>query len=249
MITLAPHLAEMVCAVGGCGQLVGVVEYTDFPAEAAAKPKIGNAFAADPERVLALRPDLVLAWDGGNPPAMTERLRSLGVPVRSLAVRSLDDVAARLLDIGGLLGREDQACAVAQQYRDRLAALRTRYAGRPRLRVLYQIEVEPLFTINRTSPISEAIELCGGVNVFGGLPQLSAPVNKEAVLAADPDVVVFSRQDYVEQIRAFWARWPQAKAQARGHLYTVDANLLERQSPRLLDGVEQLCEVLEQARK
>lgn len=248
-MTLAPHLAELVCAAGGCSKLVGVAAYTDYPAEAAARPQVGDAFSANPERVIALQPDLVLAWEGGNSPSMTAKLEALGIPVRRMAVRTLGEVADRLVELGALLGTREAAALAAQGYRERLAALRARYQGRAPLRVLYQIEVEPIYTINHDSPISEAIEICGGVNVFAGLPQLSGPISKEAVLAADPDVVVFGQQDYVGPIRAFWAQWPHTRAQRHKNLYAVDASLLARQGPRLLDGVQQLCEALETARE
>lgn len=249
VVTLAPHLAELVCTAGGCDRLAGVVDYTDFPPEAAARPRVGDAFAVNPEVVLGLKPDLILAWDGGTSPVLTERLKVLGLPVRQIAVRSLDGVAVALEEIGHLLGTPQVAAAAAREYRARLARLRERFQGRRPLQVLLQIEARPAFTVNRLSPISEAIEVCGGVNVFGGMTQLSAAIDPEALLAANPEVVVFGRQDQAEAIRAQWARWPQARAQASGNLYEVDANLIGRQAPRLLEGVEELCAVLERARE
>jgi iron complex transport system substrate-binding protein len=248
VVTLAPHLAELVCAVGACERLVGVVAHTD---EAGARevPRIGDAFSLNPEAVLALRPDLVLAWRGGTSPQLVERLQGLKIPVRWVAVNTLDDVGAALLDIGGLLSREDAACAAEARYRERLAQLRERYARRLALRVLYQIEAQPMFTVNRQSPISEAIELCGGLNVFADMPLLSAPVSTEAVLAARPDVIIYGRQDMAAAIRAFWSRWPQLRAIRERQLYAIDADLLTRQSPRVLDGVSELCETLETARR
>ena len=248
VVTLAPHLAELVCAVGACDRLVGVVSHTDEPG-AKDVPRIGDAFALSPESVLAQRPDLVLAWRGGTSPQLVERLQDLKIPVRWVAVTTLDDVGSALLDIGGLLSREDAACAVEARYRERLTQLRERYAGRAALRVLYQIEVQPMFSVNRQSPISEAIQLCGGVNVFADMPMLSAPVSTEAVLAARPDVIVYGRQDMAAAIRAFWARWPQLRAVHQGQLYAIDADRLTRQSPRVLEGVAELCETLEIARR
>lgn len=248
VVTLAPHLAELVCTVGACDRLVGVVAHTDEPG-AKDVPRIGDAFSLNPEAVLALRADLVLAWRGGTSPQLVERLQALKIPVRWVAVNTLEDVGAALLDIGGQLSREDAACAAEARYRGRLLQLRERYAGRPELRVFYQIEVQPMFSVNRQSPISEAIELCGGVNVLADMPMLSAPVSTEAVLAARPDVIVYGRQDMAAAIRAFWARWPQLRAVHQGQLYAIDADRLTRQSPRVLEGVAELCETLEVARR
>jgi iron complex transport system substrate-binding protein len=247
VVTLAPHLAELVCAVGACERLVGVAEHTDEPG-AQRSPRIGNAFAVNAEAVLALRPDLVLAWQGGTAPQLVERLHALRIPVRWIGVRRLDDVATAMIQIGAWLDHGVQAQAAAAGYRSRLAQLREQYRGRAPLRVFYEIEVEPMFTISRRSPIDEAITLCGGVNVFADLPQLSAPVGTEAVLAASPDVIIFSREDMTRQIRSFWKRWPLVRAVAHGQLYEIEASTLARQSPRVLEGVEQLCRTLERAR-
>lgn len=248
VITLAPHLAELVCAAGGCDRLVGVVNYTDFPPQAEKVAKIGDAFAANAETMLALKPDLVLSWDGGTPPETVERLAGLGLRVEPIAIRSLADVAEALERVGKLLGTADAAHQAAGVFRMHLSRLTERYRQAKPLRVMYQIEAEPAFSINRQSPISEAISLCGGINVFAGMAQLAAPVSKEAVLSANPEVVVYGQQDMVQEIRRYWANFPQSLAQKHGNLYAVDASLLARPSPRVLEGVEQLCVALQEAR-
>lgn len=248
VVVLAPHLAELSCAAGGCNKLVGVVNFTDFPAQAEKLPHVGDAFAVNTEAIIGLKPDLVLAWDGGTPPETAQRLASLGLRVESIKVRTLADVAATLERVGQLLGTPDAGKAAAAAYRQRLAELSARYRGAKPLRVMYQIEASPAFTINRQSPISEVITLCGGVNVFAGLSQLAAPVTKESVLAANPDVVIYGEQDMGEEIRHYWAAFPQAKAQKNHNLYSVNASLLGRYSQRMLDGAEQLCTALQTAR-
>lgn len=248
VVVLAPHLAELSCAVGGCDKLVGVVNFTDFPAQAEKLPHVGDAYAVNTEAILGLKPDLVLSWDGGTPPETTERLAALGLHVEAIKVRTLADVGVALERVGQLLGTPDAGKTAAAAYRKRLADLTARYRGVKRLRVMYQIEASPAFTINRQSPISEVITLCGGVNVFAGLSQLAAPVTKESVLAADPDVVIYGEQDTGDEIRHYWAAFPQSKVQKNHHLYSVDASLLGRYSQRMLDGVEQVCAALQNAR-
>jgi len=247
VVTLAPHLAELVCAAGACDKLVGVAKYTDEPG-AQDKPRIGDAFSVNPEALLALRPDMVLAWNGGTAPQLIERVQALGIPVRWVTVRRLDDVARSISELGALLGRRPVAEQAAAAYRQRLAGLRERYRGRAPLRVFFQLELQPMFTLGARSPVSEAISLCGGVNVFAQLPQLSAPVGMEAVLAAGPEVIVFGRQEKTAEIRAFWKRWPLVRAVAHHQLYEIDSATLTRQSPRVLDGIEELCGVLDRAR-
>lgn len=248
VVTLAPHLGELVCAVGACAQLVGVVRHSDFPAELRQRPQVGDAFSVNAEAVLALRPDLVLAWDSGTPAAIVTRLRSLGLRVETVRVRSLDDVGLALLRVGALLGHEDTACQVEAAYAQRIATLRERYRHAAPITAMYQIEPEPVFTINARSPISEAFAVCGARNVFATLDRLAAPVSREAVLAADPEAIVFGRQDDVAGIRRGWQRFPQLRALRAHNLIAVDADALARATPRMAQGIESLCAALDAAR-
>lgn len=248
VVALAPHLAELACAAGGCEHLVGAVAWSDYPESVRALPQVGDAFAVSPERVLGLAPDLVLAWEGGTPRETIERLRGLKLRVETVAIRRLDEVPGALRRIGAWLGTAPAAARAAAAYESRLRALRRRHAGAPALRVLYQIETSPLYSVNRDSPITQVLSLCGGVNLFADLPTLAAPVEREVILARDPQVILYARQDNAEAIRDYWARSPAVTATRAGTLYAVDGNLLDRATPRLLDGVEQVCAALSEAR-
>jgi iron complex transport system substrate-binding protein len=248
VVTLAPHLTELVCAAGACDRLVGVSAYSDYPPQVQKLPQISDAASVNLEAVLGLRPDLVLAWDGGTPPETVARLRDLGLRVVPLKVRGLDDVAAVLEQTGAVLGTQAAAHQAAEAYRTRLAALRARWRGAAPIRALYQIETAPAYSVNHDSPISEAITLCGGVNVFADLPRIAAPVSAEAMLAARPEAVLYGGEENAQAMRDYWARLAGAPAQRLGNLYAVDGNLLGRYGPRLLDGVEQVCAALDQAR-
>jgi iron complex transport system substrate-binding protein len=248
VIALSPHLAELACAAGGCERLVGVVAWSDYPERVKTLPQVGDAFAVNVEQVVSLRPDLVLAWDGGTPREVVERLRGLSLRVETLDIRRLDEVADGLRRVGAWLGTPGSAEMAAARYSAQLARLRARHRGLAPLRVFYQIEADPPYSVNRDSPISQAIELCGGHNVFADLPTLAAAVNREAVLARDPQVVIYTRQDDVAAIRAYWRRNPAVAATRVDALYAVDGNLLDRATPRLLAGVEQLCDALSDAR-
>lgn len=249
VITLAPHLAELACAAGACGQIVGIGRHTDFPPELTDRPQVGDAFAVNLEQVLALKPDLLLAWDGGTPVTIIERLRRLGLRVETIRVQTLDDIGLALLRIGALLGTEDSACAAEAAFRARLDGLRTRYRDATPLRVLYQLQADPVFTVNAQSPISEAMALCGGVNIFADLPQLAGVVSREAVLQADPQVIFFGRQDDTAGILRGWKGFDGLSAVRSGNVLPVDSDLLSRATPRMLDGIEALCEALAAARQ
>lgn len=248
VVVLAPHLAELSCVVGACNKVVGVVNFTDYPAHMKKLPHVGDAFAVNVEALIGLKPDLVLTWDGGTPPETAARLAALGLRVVPIKVTKLADVATAMERVSQLLGTPQAGRAAALAYRERLAKLSVRYRGVKPLRVMYQIEANPAFTINAQSPISEAMAICGGINVFAGLPQIATPVTKESVLAANPDVVLYGAQEMASEILHYWAAFPQAKAQKNQNLYPVNADLLGRYSQRMLDGVEQICAALQTAR-
>jgi iron complex transport system substrate-binding protein len=248
VVALAPHLAELVHAAGAGDLLVGVSEYSDFPAPVAALPRVGDAFRVDLERLSALRPDLVLAWGSGNPAPLRERVAGLGVPVVALEPAALDDVGRHLEWIGRLTGRAARGAAAARQYRERIAALRAAHVGRSPVRAFYQISDQPLYSVNGKHTISQLVELCGGVNVFAELGPLAPMIGEEAVVQRDPEAIVAGGAT-VEELRARWGRWPAVAAVARGALYAVDPDVVARATPRLAEGARQICAALDDARK
>ena len=248
VVTLAPHLAELVCAVGQCAQLVGVIKYSDYPPEVLKRPLIGDAVAVNVEAVLALKPDLVLSWDGGTPEQTVTRLKRVGLRVESIRVRSLEEVGMALLRVGALLGAEDAACAAEHDFRERIASLRTRYANAVPIDVLFQLDAEPVLTVNRESPISEALALCGARNIFADYPRLAGPVGREAVIASDPGAILFGNHDDVAGIRRGWLRFPRMKALRANNLIPVNSDKLARSTPRMAEGTAELCKALDAAR-
>jgi iron complex transport system substrate-binding protein len=198
--------------------------------------------------VAALKPDLVLAWESGNIASHVAKLKGIGLPVMVTDTWRIEDVPADLARLGALTGG-GEARAVAARFRERLDGLRARHAARPVVRVFYQVWNQPLMTVGGGQIISDAIRLCGGENVFGSLRQMAAAVTVEAVLAADPEAIVASgmdesRPEWLDD----WRRWPSLTAVVRNNLFFVHPDHLQRHTPRILDGIERLCEHLETAR-
>lgn len=248
VVTLAPHLAELVCAAGGCARLVAVSRLSNYPASVTTLPQIGDAWSINLEAVLAQRPDLIIAWADGTPPDRVARLEKLGLKVVWLRANTLDSIGGALETVGDWLGTPTVAAKAATDYRQRLASLRAQYRDRPPIRAVYQIETGPAYTISAASPISEMIALCGGVNVFAGLPTISAVIGQEAMLAAAPDVVLYGTEESTSAMQAYWARLSSTPASQTGNLFTIDPDLLGRASPRMLDGVVAVCAAFDQAR-
>jgi len=250
IISLAPHITELLFAAGVGARIVGADAWSDYPPAARDIARIGDASRIDLERVLALKPDLVVAWDSGNPRGDIARLRRLGVPVFISEPRRPQDIADDLRKLGHLAGADVSADAAARAFEARVDALRVKYAGQPSLRVFYQISAQPLMTVNGAHLISALLTLCGGRNIFADLTTLAPAVSTEAVFGADPDVILAGTWPG-EPNTAFdtWNRWPQMYAVRENHLYTVPADDMHRATPRLLDGAEKVCTLLQQARQ
>jgi iron complex transport system substrate-binding protein len=249
IVTLAPHLAETLFAAGAGGRLVGTVDYSDYPEAARSAPRVGGYSRIDLETVIALEPDLIVAWQTGNAAADVDALRGFGFPVYVSQPDRLEDVAGEIERLGRLAGSSEAADAAARQLGARLAALRGRYGERPVVRAFYQIWKQPLSTVGGRQIISSIIRLCGGENVFGGLQTIAPVISVEAVLAADPEAIVASGMDEARpEWLDDWKRWPALTAVARDNLFFIPPDLIQRHTPRLLDGAEQLCEHLETAR-
>lgn len=247
IVSLAPHATELVYASGAGAAVVGVSEYSTYPPEARKLPSVGGVSALDLERVLALKPDLVVVWGSGNSATQIARLRQIGIPVFESEPRSFEMVATSLERLGKLGGTEPVAREAASAFRERLTRLEKTYKHRPAVSVFYQIWRSPLMTLNGEHLVSSGLQLCGGRNIFADLPQLAPTVSTEAVLKADPDAIIASSGAKDDALHP-WRRFEGMRAVKRGNLYTVDGELMNRAAPRVLDGVEALCRVLEKAR-
>ena len=249
LITLSPHLAELVFAAGAGKNLVATVEYSEYPEAAASVPRIGDAFAIDVERVLALSPDLVIAWDSGNPRQAVAQLVSLGIPVWSVEIREPIEIAEVIKAIGDASGHTQAAGVAATGFQRRLNDLSRRYASRQVLDYFYQIDEKPLYTLNGEHLISQGLSLCGGHNIFHDLPGLAFQVTHESVIVADPVAMFAPVQDNQPNPLAVWLDWPGLQAVSANALFTLPADKINQATPRLLDALEIACSVLDDLRE
>lgn len=249
IVSLAPHVTELLFAAGAGSKVVGAVEYSDYPEAAKAIPRVGDNQRLDLERILALHPDLIVVWRHGNAQGQLEQLHRLGLPMFYSQPGKLADIGPAVEVLGRLAGTDAVAAQAARQYDERLARLTKENLGKAPLKVFFQIWDQPLMTVNGTQLISDAIRTCGGQNVFGALPALVPTVDIEAVLAADPQVIVAtgadaSRPPWLDD----WKRWQHMAAVHRNNLFYLPPDSITRLAPRVLDGVEMLCRQFDEAR-
>lgn len=245
-ISLAPHLTELVFEAGAGERLVGAVEWSDHPDAARSLPRIGDAWRLDVERMLRLDADLVLAWGGTTPPAAIERIEALGIRVEILFIESLDDIAPAIIRLGELHGAPEIALRTARSFEQELSVWRDKASNRgDPVRVFYQVSSRPLFTLGGEHPINEIFEACGAANLFGETGASALNVDPEAVLRRDPDAILIGAdaEPPIEPDPA--SPLDRLRATECGHVLSIDASLLVRPTPRVLQGIERLCDWLE----
>ena len=249
IIALSPGATELVYAAGGGDNLVAAVSYCDYPEAAKALPRVGSYNRFDQEAILAQKPDLLIAWIEGNPAEQLAKLKSLGLTIYYTQLSDFDDVSSSLERLGKLAGSDAQAKLAADKFRAGIADLERRYRKSAPVTVFQQIWNKPLMTVNNEHIISEATRICGGVNVFGDLPNLSARIDNEAVLAADPEAIIAGgmgeeNRDWLDE----WLRFSGLTAVRRNNLFFIPPSTIQRPTPRLLEGTTLLCQHLETAR-
>lgn len=249
IVTLSPHLTELVFAAGAGDRLVATVEYSEYPAAALEIPRIGDAFRLDIERIVSLHPDLVIAWDSGNPRPAIAQLRSLGVSVWAVEIRIPGEIADTLEHIGTATGLGQTANLRAEGFRQRLDDLSRQYQEVESLDYFYQVGARPLFTLNGSHLVSKGLSLCGGHNVFDQEPGLAFQVGYESVIIANPDALFAPYLEGDADPLAAWREWPAMRAVQQNALFLLPADSISRATPRFLDSLEYACKLLHSLRE
>jgi len=248
VITLGPHLAEQVFALGAGAQVVGVSRFSNYPSEAQRLPVVGDAVAIHHEQIATLKPDLILVWRTGFPERARAPLQALGVPVFESEIRSVPELARSLRSLGVLLGRAEAGDAEARRVEQQWAQLQADYARRKPVRVFYQLWHQPLMTINREHLISQAIGACGGVNVFAELPTFTPTVSWEAAVLRNPELIAMAGAASDHPELGQWPRFPVVDAVRHQRFALIDGDLIGRMGPRFVQGARALCEAIDTAR-
>lgn len=248
VISMAPHVTELLFAAGGGERIVGAVNYSDYPEAAKRIPRIGSNREVDIERIMALKPDLIVAWMHGSSERQIELVRQLGIPVYLSDPQTLESIPDGVLRLAQLMGTETAARPVVTELRQQLASLRSRYAGRSTVRTFYQVWDKPLYTLNGKHIVTDALRLCGGENIFHGLPVTAPVVTMESVLQLDPEAIFGTAEKNYGGVN-LWRKYTTMTAVRNENLFTVDGDLLNRAGPRMLSGAAILCEKLEEARR
>jgi len=248
VVSLAPHVTELLFAAGGGSKIVGAVTYSDYPEEAKKIPRVGDNRLVDLERLIAMKPDLVVVWMHGSSERQIDAIRQLGIPMFHSEPKNLDSIADNLIRLGQLMGTESVAQPAAAEVRRQLAELSQKYAHRPPVRMFYQVWDKPLYTLSGMHIVSDAIRLCGGVNIFADLKTTAPVVSIEAVLQADPEAIFGTAEKNYGGVN-LWRPYTGMTAVRNDNLFTLNGELLNRSGPRMIAGTAALCEKLDIARQ
>ena len=249
IISLSPHVTELIFAAGAGERLIGTVKYSDYPEAAKAIPRIGDNRQLDIERIIAMKPDLLVVWMHGAYERVLEPLRKSGIPYFFSEPHKLEQIPETLLKLGSLFGTEKQAQMSANAFREQLTQLSTRYQNKSQVRTFYQVWGKPIFTLNDKSIVSDVLRICGGKNIFGHLSAAAPTLSTEAVIQENPELIITGDSENqagsgVEQ----WKGFTTMLAVKNQNLVAVDGDQLNRAGPRIVDGAKVVCEAMELAR-
>jgi iron complex transport system substrate-binding protein len=247
VVALAPSITEIIYALDCEERLKGATRFSDYPEAARSLPRVGSYVNLDLEKIVALNPDVCIAIKDGNPESIVRRLEALDIPVFAVNPRGMETVVAAVEHIGALMGAKSRAKAIVRDMKARIAAVEkkvSRIDTRPR--VFFQIGISPIVSAGSDTFIHELIVKAGGSNIAGkytSYPRFS----REEVLELAPDIVIITsmaRQEIFERVRAEWQKWERIPAVAQNRIHLMDSNVVDRPTPRLVDGLEQLARLI-----
>ncbi len=252
ILSLGPHVTENLFTAGAGDKVVGVVAHSDYPPRARRIKSIGDGYAQiNLEAVIALAPDLVAAWQTGHNRESLEKIAALGFPVYYSEPRDFEDIIENIQELALLAGSSARINPPVAKLRAELAQVRARYGAKPVQKVFYQVWNEPLITLNGDHYLSRVLELCGARNVFAGLPIIAPRVSVEAVLQANPDIIIAGGGGSGDGRRpdmSAWKKWRRLAATARGGFVFIDGSVMHRHTARMIMGIRGLCEQIDRVR-
>ena len=246
IVSLVPHVTELLFEAGAGEQIIGAAEYSNYPEAAKSIPRVGDYYAINLETIVELKPDLIFAWPGGPTEQQLNRLQELGFNLFYSDPKSFADIQATLVKFGQLTGNEATAQVTAQNFQKRITELSSQYANTEKVTVFYQVWHDPIYTVSKQSFINEVLEVCGGDNVFKDLPLAAPQLGKEAVIDAQPQVLISQSNSTIGI--DFWKEGAMLEAVNKGQAFAVSPDFIARPTPSLLQGTELICSGIAQIR-
>lgn len=248
IISLSPHTTEMAYAAGLGDKLIAASDYSDYPQAAKSLERVANYRGIKMERIVALQPDLILAWKGGNPTREMTRLEQLGFKVFYSNPKSLEEIASTLEQLGQFADSPKQAQHSAQDFRQRLDKLRLAHQGKHPVSFFYQLSSSPMITVAGDNWPSQVFAVCGGTNIFANSAAAYPQISTEQVIIRQPEVIFGT--SHAAGDHSIWEQWrQQLPAVEKQHLFTLTSDWLNRPTPRTIMAAEEICQYLDRVRQ
>ena len=244
IVSMAPSLTEILYSLGLGDKVAGVTKYSSFPAEAACKPRVGSYINLNVEKIISLNPDLAIGTADGNKPGVVRLLEQAGIPVYIVNPRNIRDVIRTIESLGELCGVQKSADMLSSRLSGRIDHIFRRTASLRRPLVFLQINVKPIMTVNRNTFHHDVIRMAGGENMTQDEPLNYPRISLEEILRRGPEIIVISsmeRGGRFETARREWMKWPSIPAVKKGRVYLIESDLLDRPSPRIVEGLEAMA--------
>lgn len=249
IIALSPHSVELLYAIGAGDRIIATISHADYPAQAKDIEVIGDYRGITLEKLIALKPDLVVTWSGGNKLNQIEQIKKLGYKVIDSNPQSLPEIAKSLRLLGQATGQKARAEKIAEKFEQELQQITDKYQHRAKVRTFYQLWSKPLMTISKGSWINQFITRCGGINVFSDAEAAYPKISVENILLTNAEIILIPDDAQTRGHEIFkWKRWQILPAVQNKHIYQPDAKILHRPTPRVLGAMEQVCQQIDKAR-
>jgi len=246
LISLAPSITETLFALGLGDRVVGDTDYCEYPPEAKLKPRVGPILNPNLEKIVALKPDLVLGSPEANRRETADRLERLGIPLYGVTAHTVDETLHSIEDLGRVLGHEPEARKLVISLRQRIEAVEKRVASRPRPKVLFVVWYRPLTTAGPNTFITDVIQRAGGTSISQDLRGEWPRLSLEEALRRDPDVILFPRSEsFSPELEEFQRLpgWRDMRAVKDRQMFFISDAII-RPSPRLVDALEEVARAL-----
>jgi len=247
IVSLAPNITEILFSLGLDQEIVGVSIHCNFPEKVQSKVRVGSYISLDFERIISLKPDLIIATGAGNTRDMVERLERLGFPTYVIFPKNVEEVIGSVGHLSQLVGREKEGMEIIKQMKRRRERVEALTQGLPRPRVFLQIGEAPIVTVGKNSFADDLIRLAGGDNVAGNEKERYPRLGMEEILRRSPEVILISSMNpkgNYQKVLQEWSRWETIPAVKNGRIYLLDSDLIDRPSPRIIQGLEEMARVL-----
>ena len=247
IVSLAPNVTEILFSLGLDTEIVGVSALSNFPEGAKRKVKVGSYVSPDFEKIVSLKPDLIVATGVGNTRDVVDRLDKLGLPTYVIFPKNVDEILRSIHHLGQVVDREREAAVIVQGMKKRRDRVVERVKDLHRPKVFLQVGEAPVVTVGKGSFADDLIRLAGGENIAGNQKEMYPRWGMEEVLQRAPEIILISamnpKADYQKVLQG-WSRWKSIPAVKQGRIYTIDSDVIDRPSPRIVDGLEAIGRIL-----